>query len=127
MGTNPRIPDRRSVPTLAEQKQKTPGSPLVPLGIIAAAVLLLVIIFFMPRTPKQTMAPTNAVVPSQPTGDQVQISHTRVVPDPTGNQMYVYTTLFNSGSTAINGVRATVTLEGQNNQPIRRDDCGGEC
>ena len=119
MATNPRLPHRpQQVPTLAEQRSKKSASPLVPLGILVAAALLLAILIWLPRTPKQAMPPTNAAVPAQPTGSQIQLQNIRIVPDPTGGQMYIYATLFNAGSTAINGIRANVVMQDQNSQPL---------
>jgi hypothetical protein len=119
MATNPRIPDRHDVPTLKEQaREKKPGSPLVPLGILVAALLLIALIVWLPRTPKASVPPSGAVIPAQPTGNQVQLTDLRISPAPVGNQIYIYGKLFNSGETTINGLNARVTFSGQNNQPL---------
>ena len=117
MATNPRIPDRHDVPTLLEQKKK-PASPLVPLGILAAALLLIALIIWMPRTPKNTVPPSGATIPAQPTGEQVQFADVRISPAPTGNQVYIYGKLFNGGNNTINGLRVRVTFPGVNGQPL---------
>jgi hypothetical protein len=118
MATNPRIPEKhQDVPTLVSQKRKKGGSPLVPLGILVAAILLIAIILWLPRAPKRPTAPSNAVVPSQPTGNQVQISNVRMSPGPAERQMYIYARLSNAGTTAINGMNVAVTFPGQNGQP----------
>jgi len=118
MATNPRIPDRHDVPTLQEQRRKKPGSPWVPLGLLAAALLLTALIVWLPRAPKQSMAPTGATVPAQPTGNQVQLTDLRLSPAPVGDQLYIYGRMLNHGGTTINGVSARVTFPGANGQPI---------
>jgi hypothetical protein len=120
MATNPRIPDRHDVPSLQEQRrEKKPGSPLVPLGILVAALLLIALIVWMPRTPKATSAaPSAAAVPMQPTGNQIQLTDIRLSPSTVGNQLYIYAKLFNSGNTSINGVQASVAFNGQNGQAL---------
>jgi hypothetical protein len=122
MATNPRVPDRRPLPTLAEQKKVKSGSPLVPLGILAAAILLLAILYFMPRTPKAGMAPTNAAVPVQPSNGQIQFSAIRISEAPTGGQMYIYANMVNTGNTEVNGVRARVIFQDQNGQALQSVD-----
>jgi hypothetical protein len=117
MATNPRVPDRRDVPTLVEQKKKKSSAPLVPVGIAIAAILLVAILIWLPRAPKRPTAPSNAVVPAQPTANQIQISNVRLSPAPTGGQMYIYARLTNAGQTAINGIAMNVTFPGQNGQP----------
>jgi len=118
MATNPRIPDRHDVPTLQEQRRKKPGSPWVPLGLLAAALLLIALIVWLPRTPKNTVPPSGAVVPAQPTGNQVQFTDLRLSPSTVGDQLYIYGKLFNGGNVTINGLVARVTFSGQNNQPL---------
>jgi hypothetical protein len=116
MATNPRIPDRNDVPTLEDQRRKKPASPLVPLGILVAALLLIALIVWLPRTPRATAPPSAADVPPQPTGSQIQLSEYRMVPAPIGDQLYIYARLFNAGTTSINGVRAQVRFAGPNGQ-----------
>jgi hypothetical protein len=116
MATNPRIPERRDVPTLVQQKRKKSAAPLIILGILAAVVILVAIIISLPRTPRPTTAPTGAVVPTQPTGSQVRFSNIHFSAAPVGNQMYVYARLWNAGNTAINGVRVNVLFPSTNLQ-----------
>lgn len=113
MATNPRTPNLRPVPTLAEQKKKKSAAPWVPLGILVAAILLLALIFYLPHTPRASVGPQGAVVPAQPVNGQIQISNVRLSPAPTGGQMYIYATMHNSGSTTVNGVRARVVFDDQ--------------
>jgi hypothetical protein len=119
MATNPRIPDRNNpVPTIQEQKTKKPGSPLVPLGILVAALLLIALIVWLPRTPKNSAAPTGATIPAQPTGNQVQLMDVRLSPATVGNQMYIYGKVFNSGNYTINGLQVRVSFPGPNGQML---------
>ena len=114
MATNSRIPDPTTLPTLREQKKKpSGGSPLVPIGILVAAVLLIALILWMPRTPRGTAGPSAATVPSQPTGGQVQITNVQFSPAPVGQSMYIYATIFNAGTTAINGLSMNVAFADQ--------------
>jgi hypothetical protein len=120
MATNPRIPDRHDIPTLQEQrKEKKPGSPLVPLGILVAALLLIALIIWLPRAPKETAAaPSSAAIPAQPTGSQVQLSDLRISPSTVGGQVYVYGKVFNNGNTSINGLQVDLTFNGANGQSV---------
>jgi len=114
MATNPRIPDPTTLPTLREQKKKpSSGSPLVPIGILIAAVLLIALILWMPRSPRGTAGPSSAAVPAQPTGGQVQITNVQFSPAPVGQSMYIYATVFNAGTTAINGLSMNVAFADQ--------------
>jgi len=118
MATNPRIPEHRDVPTLVSQNRKKSSAPWVLFGIFAAAVLLACIIYWLPRVPKASSAPTNAVIPVQPTGAEVRLSDIRLSPSPTGNQLYIYARLSNVAQRPINGVRVNVTFPGANQQPV---------
>jgi hypothetical protein len=112
MATNPRIPEHRDVPTLVEQKHKKSSAPLVLFGIFAAAIILAAILIWMPRAPRPSNAPSNAVVPSQPgaIGSQVQLSEIRLSPASAGSQMYIYARLSNTGNTAINALTVNVAF-----------------
>jgi len=118
MATNPRIPEHREFPTLVEQKRKKPAAPWVLFGIIAAAIILAAIGFYMPKAPKTPAGPANAVVPSQPSGTQVRLSDIRLSTAPVGSQMYIYARLWNDGKTAINGVLVNVSFPGRDEKPV---------
>jgi len=84
MATNP-LPPHRDLPTLADQKKnKKSASPMVPLGILVAAIILIALIVYLPKTPRRPDAPSNATVPAQPTGTQVQLSNVRLSAGPVG-------------------------------------------
>lgn len=119
MATNPRIPERRDVPTLVEQKHKKSAAPWVWIGIVAVAALLVAIGLYMPNAPKRPAGPAMATVPQQPTGSQIRWTDVRLSPAPEGGQMYVYARMWNSGPTDVNGVTVNVTFDGQNGQSLR--------
>ena len=118
MATNPRIPDRHDVTALKEQQKRKVASPLVPLGILVAALLLIALIIWLPRTPKTAQSPDAASVPVQPTGSQVQLSDLRITPSTVGSQIYVYGRLFNTGDTAITGAQVLLSFQGPNGQNV---------
>ena len=119
MATNPRIPSHRDMPTLVEQRRKKSSAPYVIFGIIAAAILLAAILYFLPHAPVRPNVPSNATVPVQPTGSQVQLSDVRLSPSPVGGQMYIYARLSNAGQTDINGVLVNVTFDDTNGRPLQ--------
>lgn len=118
MATNPRIPDRRDVPTLVSQRKKKASAPLIIFGIIAAAVLLAAILYFLPRAPRAGSYPSNATAPVQPTGGQIRLSNATLSAAPVGDQLYIYARLSNQGQTPINGLKLNLTFPGQNQQPV---------
>jgi hypothetical protein len=117
MATNPRIPPRQNLPTLVAQRRKQSSAPLVAFGILAAAVILAAILYFMGHAPVRPNVPSNATVPNQPTENQVQLSDLRLSSAPTGGQMYIYARLSNAGQTAISGILMEVTFEDLNGRP----------
>lgn len=119
MATNPRIPDRRDVPTLVEQKHKKSGAPWVWIGILAAAILIIAIGFYMPNAPRRPVGPANATVPAQPTGNQVRWTDIRLSSAPVGGQLYIYARMWNNGSTDINGMTVNVSFDGQDGRPLQ--------
>ena len=118
MATNPRIPEHRDLPTLVAQKRKRSSAPWVLFGIFVAAIILAAILIWLPRDPRPTNAPSNAAIPSQPTGSQVQLSNIRLSSAPLGGQMYIYARLWNTGQTTINGVLVNVTFPGKDEKPV---------
>lgn len=119
MATNPRIPEHRDVPTLVEQKREKSAAPWIWIGLIAVAVLIAAIGFYMPYAPKNPAGPANATVPLQPTGNQIRWTDVRMSTAPIGGQMYIYARMWNNGSTAINGATVNVTFDGQNGHPLQ--------
>ncbi len=115
MATNPRFPEDRDVhPKIQEQLQPKGRVPWVLVAIIVAAVILIALILWLPRTPHQGMPPSSAQVPPQPTGDQIQFTHVRLVPPPAGNGTAVEAVLVNNGSTDITGAAVDATFKGNN-------------
>jgi hypothetical protein len=123
MATNPRIPEPHDPATVHDnhatvheedsRKRRFP----VPLAIlIVAAVILALLIWYLPRTPVPTAPPSGAVVPAQPTGGQVQLTNLSLASSPVGDQVYINAILHNAGNTTITGVLANVTFPGSNGQ-----------
>ena len=124
MATNPRIPDsfepekhRRG--ELRPEKPSS-GIPGVVLAIIAAIAILAAILYFMPRAPKVTAPPTNATVPAQPTGNQIQVKDLQMSAAPTGGSLYLQGQVNNQGTTDITGVDVEVVLHGQDGAVVHQ-------
>jgi hypothetical protein len=47
MATNPRIPERREISTREDQRRTKSAPPLLPLGILVAALLMIAIIVWL--------------------------------------------------------------------------------
>jgi len=119
MATNPRIPEQRDLPTLVEQKRKKSAAPWIWFGLIAVAVLIAAIGFYMPNAPKRPVGPANATVPVQPTGSQIRWTDVRMSTAPEGGQLYLYARMWNNGNTDINGMMVNVTFDGQNGESLQ--------
>jgi hypothetical protein len=115
MATNPRIPERRDLPTLHDQRRAKNGLPLLPLGILVAALLMIALIAWIPRT-FQSSAPRSAPVLTR--ADQIRLSDFRLSPSAGGDQLSLYGKLFNGGETTIYGVRARVTFSGADGETV---------
>lgn len=76
--------------------------PLV--AVVAAAVILAVFLFYLPRTPKRGPNATAAQVPPQPFGQTLQITNLKVQPSPAGGSAYIQGTVSNTSSKKINDV-----------------------
>lgn len=122
MATNPRIPEPRDLRPKFRLQPKTPV-PWVWVAILVAAVMLLALIIFLPRTPRQEMPANAAQVPPQPTGSQIQFTNLKLAPAPIGGGVYLQGMLVNTGQTAINGVLVEATFQSANGatlETIRR-------
>jgi Protein of unknown function (DUF2393)/Protein of unknown function (DUF3426) len=123
MATNPQFPQQRGpqrvpdAPRLKVPPRKQFPWPIV--AIIAAAAILAAIIALMPTTPHKRTAPPAAEVPGQPTGSQVQLSHLKLQPGPTGGAVYLAGQLTNTGNTDITGVQVQATFKGANGQTVQ--------
>ncbi len=120
MATNPQYPEPERRPPDVHPKLRVTKKSRFPwplLIILAAAAILAGFIYWLPQSPKQVRAPSAAQVPAQPTGNQVQLTNVRIVPDVHAGTAYVLARLMNAGSTSINGVAVETTfknLSGQN-------------
>ena len=106
MATSPQYPEPRG-PHLHPKLQTPPKRqfpwPLV--ALIIAAVILVALLAFLPRTPKKQLPPNAAEVPAQPTGNQVQLTDLKMTPAPVGGALYIEARLFNNGDTDITGAQ----------------------
>lgn len=127
MATNPRIPPEeydhkqpQLVPNADRLKPKRAGSgvPGVLIAILVAAVLLGVILYFMPRNPKQAPPPTGAQVPTQPVPGELQLGAMQLVSGPTGESFYLNGRITNTGPHDVAGILAEVKLRGRENEVI---------
>jgi hypothetical protein len=119
MATNPRIPyEERKQPQLVPNndplKPKRPGGgiPGHMIGIVVALILLGVLIYLLPRTPKNAPPPTNAQVPAQPVPSQLHFHGMQVIDGPTDNSFYLVGHITNTGPQTVNGIVAEVKLRG---------------
>ncbi len=103
MATNPKIPEQRDIHPKFRLQPKT-RIPWPWVAVVIAGLLLLAMIIYLPRAPRQEMPANAAQVPPQPTGSQIQFTNLKVVPAPVGGSVYLQGMLVNQGQTAINGV-----------------------
>ena len=114
MATNPRLPEEHDVhPKIEEQLQPKSRIPWVWVAIIVAGAMLLALIMWLPRAPRQ-YTPSGAQVPPQPTGSQIQLRDLTITPAPTGGSMYLQGQIVNTGGTSINGIQVEATFKGVN-------------
>jgi hypothetical protein len=120
MATNPKLPEsdlppRRPVDDHARvQVIRQSNFPWPLVALIAGAVLLLVIIGLLPRAPHVTRPPSDALVPPQPTADQIQFTNMKIVPAPAGDAIYLTGILHNIGNTEITGVQVEAEFLARN-------------
>ncbi len=121
MATNPQYPGSRGPePPDVHPKLKLTKKSRVPwplLIIVVAAAVLAGFIYWLPQSPRQARTPSAAQVPAQPTGSQIQLTNTRIVPDVNTGTAYLLARVVNAGNTTINGMAVDATfknLAGQN-------------
>ena len=118
MATNPKLPDmppQRPVDDHAKvQLIRQSKFPWTIVALIAGAALLIVIFVVLPRAPHVTRPPSDAKVPAQPTGDQIQFTNLNLTPAPVGDAVYLTGLLRNTGNTAITGVQVQAEFLGRN-------------
>ena len=120
MATNPKLPPQHEHPKLALQPRSK--VPWVLVAILVAAAILVALILWLPRTPRQRMSPSAAQVPAQPTGSQIQLTNLNLTPSTTGGAFTLQAQLTNQGTSEINGVMVDATfksINGQNLETIR--------
>lgn len=120
MATNPKLPPQHEHPSLSMQPRSR--VPWVLIALIVAAAILVALILWLPRAPRQGMAPSAAQVPSQPTGSQIQFANMNITPATTGNAFELQGRMTNQGQTDITGVLVDATFKsnsGQNLETVR--------
>lgn len=128
MATNPRIPsvppeERKQpqlvVPNTDRLHPDPPGSavPGVIIAVLVAAILLGVILYFLPRTPKQAPTPAAAEVPVQPVPGELQLGAMQLIAGPTGG-FYLDGRITNAGPHDVTGIVAEIKVRGRENEVI---------
>ena len=106
-------------PKITLQPQSRFPWPLV--AIVVAGVILIAIVFYLPRTPRTRRGPINAQTPAQPYGDTIRMSNVNVSPAPTGGQAYVTGNILNSGEKKIDGITASIVLRDSSGNVVDRE------
>jgi hypothetical protein len=121
MATNPKLPDYPNIPSQKPAHEhgkiqliRQSKFPWPILALIAAAALLIVIIAVLPKAPHVTAPPTGALIPEQPTAEQVQLTNLNVTRAPVGDAAYLTAVLHNTGNSAITGVQVQAEFLGRN-------------
>ncbi len=123
MATNPQFPQQRGpqrVPDFHPKLKVPPRKqfPWVIVGFIVAFAILAAVWYYLPTTPHKRPASPAAQIPEQPTGSQIQLSHLKIQPGPTGGAVYLAGQITNAGSTEITGVQVQATFKGANGQNL---------
>lgn len=108
----PKTPPRgpHAVPDLPIENGRQFPWPLV--GVISAAILLGVLIFWLPRMHVVPPSPAGAQIPSQPVPSQIELSGFKMSAAPVGSAYYLDGLLFNHGTTEITGLQMKVSFMG---------------
>lgn len=121
MATNPQFPERG--PRLVDDhakvetvKQRNTWWPLV--IIAAAAAILIALIVWLPRTPKQVIPPNSAQVPAQPTGSALQLTGLKMSAPTPGGAMNLTGSVLNNGNAALTGATVEASFRNINGQVL---------
>lgn len=121
MATNPKLPDYPDIPPRRTTDQhskvqliKQNKFPWPIVILIAGALLLIAIFALLPRSPHVSKPPAAAVIPQQPTADQVQLTNLKIATAPVGGAVYLTGILHNTGDTALTGVQVKAEFLGRN-------------
>ena len=95
-------------PKLPNQKRGLSVWPLL-IALIIAIGMIALVMWYMPRTPAGTAAPSSAEVPQQPGGDQLQIKDVTIAESPTpagtsSGNVRLEGKIFNAGQSTVNEV-----------------------
>lgn len=124
MATNPKLPDYPDIPPRKRvddhtkvrmiRQSKFPWSIV---GIIIGAALIIAVIGFFPKGPRQVTAPAGAQIPPQPTAAQIEFTGVQIEPATVGDAVTLNAVLHNAGDTAITGVEVGAQFLGANGKP----------
>ena len=124
MATDPRIPG--SLDTSGKghtgglkPEPPTSGRAGAILAIVTAVLILGAILYFMPRAPKASPAPTSAEEPNGPAAGMLQLSNPKMTTAPNGQSMYIQATVQNTSQQTINGIVAQVRFRTQDGTVAR--------
>lgn len=90
-------------------------------AIVAAAVILGALLFYLPRSPRRGPNPTAAEVPQQPFGQTLQITNLKVQPSPAGGSVYIQGTVSNASPKKINEVTVVAKFYDKSGAVIHQD------
>lgn len=125
MSANPKLPDYPDIPP-RRSKDDHARVDLIKQGkfpwpIVAVAIGLIIlagIILYLDLPSNTRRAPAGSLVPPQPTGQQIQLTNIRLVPDPTGGALYEEALLHNTGTSEIIGVQVEGEFFGNKGQSL---------
>ena len=130
MATNPRVPRYEEPPEERKQPQLIPNSdrlkpkrpgggiPGLVIGIGVALVLLAVLVYFLPRMPKNRPPAAAAEIPAQPVPGELQLQGMQLIAGPDDESYYLDGNVTNTGLHSITGIMADVKLRDVENKVI---------
>lgn len=123
MGLPQRIPpeEQRRPEPRGPRFEKKSGTNWPIVGIIVALALVAAIIYFLPRGPKNRMAPAAAEIPSQPGLNTLAISHVEITPSPDGGSAIVQGIITNTGNQPVTEITVNATLSDNSGKIIYRN------
>ncbi|HZQ91513.1 MAG TPA: DUF3426 domain-containing protein [Terriglobales bacterium] len=114
-----RHPDPRFEPRGSKLKSMAPW-PLI--AIVVAALLLIVVLYQAPRSPKKAEGPAAGQVPDQPNAGELQMSEVKITPSPAdGGAVVVSGRLTNTGQRPVGGVMIDAIFNDAQGNDVFRD------
>lgn len=127
MAANPNLPDFPDIPPRPKddhaklQLIKQGKFPWPIVAFVIGLVILATIILYL-ALPSTGHPPAGSIVPTQPTGQQIQFTNMRMTVGPVGGAVYVEALLSNAGATQITGVEVQGTFVDNNGQPLETEN-----